>query len=141
MGGLSEHCGRTGVRDALVLGGLLSVPPLSILHDLQSQIPWVQAWYDRVHARPAVAAARAHMEIDEGVHCKAVGGPEGTGRCAAMRRHELGTSACVASGVPWLECQILGDMCLEFPSVSIFNGAVLHPHSFTHYALSLGPSS
>mmetsp|Transcript_51631 Transcript_51631/g.165287 ORF Transcript_51631/g.165287 Transcript_51631/m.165287 type:complete len:556 (-) Transcript_51631:300-1967(-) len=37
-------------------------PPQTILQDLKGQLPWVQAWYDRVHARPAVAAARAYRE-------------------------------------------------------------------------------
>uniref|UniRef100_A0A7S0BD66 Glutathione transferase n=1 Tax=Pyrodinium bahamense TaxID=73915 RepID=A0A7S0BD66_9DINO len=37
-------------------------PPQKILEDLKGQIPWVQAWYDRMHARPAVAAARKYRE-------------------------------------------------------------------------------
>jgi len=37
-------------------------PPQMILQDLKGQLPWVQAWYDRVHARPAVSAARAYRE-------------------------------------------------------------------------------
>lgn len=37
-------------------------PPQTILQDLKGQLPWVQAWYDRVHARPAVAAARAYRK-------------------------------------------------------------------------------
>ena len=28
--------------------------------NLQGKVPWVQAWYDRMHARPAVAAARTY---------------------------------------------------------------------------------
>merc|ERR1711904_128058 len=37
-------------------------PPQKILQELQGQIPWVQAWYDRVHARPACMAAREYRE-------------------------------------------------------------------------------
>jgi len=37
-------------------------PPQMILQDLAGQIPWVQGWYDRVHARPAVVAARKYRE-------------------------------------------------------------------------------
>jgi len=37
-------------------------PPQMILQDLEGQIPWVQAWYDRVHARAAVTAARKYRE-------------------------------------------------------------------------------
>merc|ERR1719327_309405 len=41
-------------------GDAFPYPPQTILQDLEGKIPWVQAWYDRVHARPAVAAARAY---------------------------------------------------------------------------------
>lgn len=37
-------------------------PPQMILQELSGQVPWVQAWYDRMHNRPAVAAARAYRE-------------------------------------------------------------------------------
>jgi NAD(P)-dependent dehydrogenase (short-subunit alcohol dehydrogenase family) len=37
-------------------------PPQKILQELQGQIPWVQAWFDRVHSRPACAAAREYRE-------------------------------------------------------------------------------
>merc|ERR1719421_126278 len=37
-------------------------PPQKILQELQGQIPWVQAWFDRVHARPACVAAREYRE-------------------------------------------------------------------------------
>merc|ERR1719473_2328563 len=37
-------------------------PPQKILQDLKGQIPWVQAWFDRVHARPACVAAREYRE-------------------------------------------------------------------------------
>merc|ERR1719454_2517958 len=37
-------------------------PPQMILQDLAGQVPWVQAWYDRVHNRPAVLAARAYRQ-------------------------------------------------------------------------------
>jgi glutathione S-transferase len=37
-------------------------PPQKILEDLQGQLPWVQEWFDRVHARPAVVAARKYRE-------------------------------------------------------------------------------
>jgi len=34
-------------------------PPQMILQeDLKGRVPWVQAWYDRMHARPGVTAAR-----------------------------------------------------------------------------------
>merc|ERR1711959_498265 len=41
-------------------------PPQKILQELQGQVPWVQAWFDRVHARPACMAAREYRE-----HCMA----------------------------------------------------------------------
>jgi glutathione S-transferase len=37
-------------------------PPQMILQDLKGQVPWVQAWYDRVHSRPAVVAARDYRQ-------------------------------------------------------------------------------
>merc|ERR1719161_1178083 len=37
-------------------------PPQKILEELQGQVPWVQAWFDRVHARPACVAAREYRE-------------------------------------------------------------------------------
>merc|ERR1712193_281057 len=37
-------------------------PPQKILQELQGQVPWVQAWFDRVHARPACVAAREYRE-------------------------------------------------------------------------------
>lgn len=43
-------------------GDAFPYPPQKILDDLKGKLPWVQAWYDRVHARPAVAAARAYRE-------------------------------------------------------------------------------
>ena len=36
--------------------------PQNILQDLKGQLPWVQAWFDRVHARPACVAARNYRE-------------------------------------------------------------------------------
>merc|ERR1712176_1141687 len=38
-------------------------PPQHILQDLKGQLPWVQAWFDRVHARPACVAAREYREM------------------------------------------------------------------------------
>jgi len=38
-------------------------PPQMILQDLSGQVPWVQAWYDRMHGRPAVVAARAYRQV------------------------------------------------------------------------------
>mmetsp|Transcript_77561 Transcript_77561/g.215527 ORF Transcript_77561/g.215527 Transcript_77561/m.215527 type:complete len:583 (+) Transcript_77561:67-1815(+) len=43
-------------------GDAFPYPPQRILQDLEGQLPWVQAWYDRVHARPAVLAARQYRE-------------------------------------------------------------------------------
>merc|ERR1712159_307931 len=37
-------------------------PPQKILEELEGQLPWVQAWFDRVHARPACVAAREYRE-------------------------------------------------------------------------------
>merc|ERR1719191_1026377 len=37
-------------------------PPQKILQELQGKLPWVQAWFDRVHARPACVAAREYRE-------------------------------------------------------------------------------
>jgi NAD(P)-dependent dehydrogenase (short-subunit alcohol dehydrogenase family)/glutathione S-transferase len=37
-------------------------PPQKILQDLQGQVPWMQAWFDRVHARPSCVAAREYRE-------------------------------------------------------------------------------
>jgi 3-dehydroquinate synthase len=37
-------------------------PPQKILQELDGQIPWVQAWFDRVHSRPACVAAREYRE-------------------------------------------------------------------------------
>merc|ERR1719174_845814 len=37
-------------------------PPQKILQELQGQLPWVQAWFDRVHERPACVAAREYRE-------------------------------------------------------------------------------
>merc|ERR1719375_1631832 len=37
-------------------------PPQKILQELTGQVPWVQAWFDRVHARPACVAAREYRE-------------------------------------------------------------------------------
>merc|ERR1740138_1048605 len=39
-------------------------PPQMILEELQGQVPWVQAWYDRCHGRPSCAAARDDREKD-----------------------------------------------------------------------------
>merc|ERR1719262_35254 len=39
-------------------------PPQRILEELQGQVPWVQAWYDRCHGRPSCAAARDDREKD-----------------------------------------------------------------------------
>lgn len=38
-------------------------PPQMILQDLAGQVPWVQAWYDRMHSRPSVVAARAYRQV------------------------------------------------------------------------------
>jgi len=37
-------------------------PPQKILEDLKGQVPWVQSWFDSVHARPACVAAREYRE-------------------------------------------------------------------------------
>jgi len=37
-------------------------PPQKYLVDLKGQVPWVQAWYDRVSARPSVVAAKEYRE-------------------------------------------------------------------------------
>merc|ERR1711937_552851 len=37
-------------------------PPQKILQELSGQVPWVQGWFDRVHARPACVAAREYRE-------------------------------------------------------------------------------
>jgi NAD(P)-dependent dehydrogenase (short-subunit alcohol dehydrogenase family)/glutathione S-transferase len=37
-------------------------PPQKILQELSGQVPWVQAWFDRVHTRPACVAARDYRE-------------------------------------------------------------------------------
>merc|ERR1739848_63822 len=37
-------------------------PPQKILQELQGQVPWVQAWFDKVHARPACVAAREYRK-------------------------------------------------------------------------------
>merc|ERR1719316_2096111 len=39
-------------------------PPQRILEELEGQVPWVKAWYDRCHARPSCAAAREDREKD-----------------------------------------------------------------------------
>jgi inosose dehydratase len=39
-------------------------PPQTILEELSGQVPWVQAWYDRCHARPSCVAAREDREKD-----------------------------------------------------------------------------
>jgi NAD(P)-dependent dehydrogenase (short-subunit alcohol dehydrogenase family)/glutathione S-transferase len=39
-------------------------PPQKILEDLKGQVPWVQAWFDRVHSRPACVAAREYREAN-----------------------------------------------------------------------------
>merc|ERR1719387_215937 len=39
-------------------------PPQRILEELEGRVPWVQAWYDRCHARPSCAAAREDREKD-----------------------------------------------------------------------------
>merc|ERR1712100_756191 len=39
-------------------------PPQRILEELEGQVPWVKAWYDRCHSRPSCAAAREDMEKD-----------------------------------------------------------------------------
>lgn len=43
-------------------GDAFPYPPQTILQDLKGQLPWVQAWYDRVHTRPAVVAAKKYRE-------------------------------------------------------------------------------
>lgn len=40
-------------------------PGQPILKELSGQLPWVQAWYDRIHARSAVVAARHHAGYKE----------------------------------------------------------------------------
>merc|ERR1719428_1108559 len=37
-------------------------PPQKILQELKGQIPWVQAWFERCHARPSCVAAREYRE-------------------------------------------------------------------------------
>lgn len=43
-------------------------PPQKILQDLKGQVPWVQAWFDRVHGRPACVAAREYREQNMAEH-------------------------------------------------------------------------
>mmetsp|Transcript_81179 Transcript_81179/g.181622 ORF Transcript_81179/g.181622 Transcript_81179/m.181622 type:complete len:289 (-) Transcript_81179:186-1052(-) len=37
-------------------------PPQTYLEDLKGQVPWLQAWYDRMAARPSVVAAKEYRE-------------------------------------------------------------------------------
>mmetsp|Transcript_5699 Transcript_5699/g.12963 ORF Transcript_5699/g.12963 Transcript_5699/m.12963 type:complete len:95 (-) Transcript_5699:59-343(-) len=37
-------------------------PPQKYLEDLEGQVPWVQAWYDRMSARPSVIASKEYRE-------------------------------------------------------------------------------
>merc|ERR1719428_780949 len=37
-------------------------PPQKILQELGDQVPWVQAWFERCHARPSCVAAREYRE-------------------------------------------------------------------------------
>merc|ERR1719420_2312182 len=39
-------------------------PPQRILEELDGRVPWVQAWYERCHARPSCVAAREDREKD-----------------------------------------------------------------------------
>merc|ERR1719502_2027045 len=39
-------------------------PPQRILEELEGQVPWVKAWYDRCHSRPSCVAAREDREKD-----------------------------------------------------------------------------
>merc|ERR1719210_2701239 len=63
-------------------------PPQKILQELQGQIPWVQAWFDRVHNRPACVAARQYREKCQEEHpdkqSKAVEDPAATSQVAAV---------------------------------------------------------
>jgi glutathione S-transferase len=43
-------------------GDAFPYPPQTILQDLEGQLPWVQSWYDRVHARPSVVATKKYRE-------------------------------------------------------------------------------
>merc|ERR1719310_181158 len=56
-------------------------PPQKILQELQGQVPWVQAWFDRVHARPACVAAREYR-----------------GRCHGCK---LGSTECMQGQHAW----------------------------------------
>lgn len=46
-------------------------PPQKYLEDLKGQVPWVQAWYDRVAARPSVVAAQDYREKSMAEHVTA----------------------------------------------------------------------
>jgi len=65
-------------------------PPQKILQDLQGQVPWVQAWFDRVHARPACAAAREYRQRCQEEHpdkqSKAADAPAAAGSADKKRK-------------------------------------------------------
>eukprot|EP00413_Alexandrium_margalefii_P034924 CAMPEP_0204600574 /NCGR_PEP_ID=MMETSP0661-20131031/55516_1 /ASSEMBLY_ACC=CAM_ASM_000606 /TAXON_ID=109239 /ORGANISM="Alexandrium margalefi, Strain AMGDE01CS-322" /LENGTH=290 /DNA_ID=CAMNT_0051611385 /DNA_START=65 /DNA_END=937 /DNA_ORIENTATION=- len=46
-------------------------PPQTYLEDLKGQVPWLQAWYDRMSARPAVVAAKEYREKSLAEHITA----------------------------------------------------------------------
>jgi len=49
-------------------GEAFPYPPQTILQDLEGQLPWVQSWYDRVHARPSVVATKKYREESLGAY-------------------------------------------------------------------------
>merc|ERR1719171_260590 len=77
-----EEASKTGRTSQFIAGDFFSVvdiqvytvlwffayafphPPQKILEELEGRVPWVQAWYDRCHARPSCAAAREDREKD-----------------------------------------------------------------------------
>mmetsp|Transcript_130169 Transcript_130169/g.316262 ORF Transcript_130169/g.316262 Transcript_130169/m.316262 type:complete len:290 (+) Transcript_130169:74-943(+) len=52
-------------------GDAFPYPPQKYLEDLKGQVPWVQAWYDRVSARPSVVAAKEYREKSMADHVTA----------------------------------------------------------------------
>ena len=77
-----EECKKTGKRSEFIAGDFFSMvdiqvyttlwffayqfphPPQPILEDLKGQVPWVQEWFDRCHARPSCKAAAEDREKD-----------------------------------------------------------------------------
>jgi len=77
-----EECKKTGKLSEFIAGDFFSMvdiqvyttlwffayqfphPPQPILEDLKGQVPWVQEWFDRCHARPSCKAAAEDREKD-----------------------------------------------------------------------------